>query len=163
MQRKKVIIGFIAVLAVGAGWFLFRPERLIINETVHEELPAAAQPGSVRVESEGHFHGVAHSGTGKATVHRLADGSRVLRFTEFETSNGPDLRVYLIAADDANDSDTVKRSEVIELSPLKGNRGDQNYELPAGIDLSKYRSVTVWCKRFGVNFATAPLARPAHI
>ncbi|HEX9264600.1 MAG TPA: DM13 domain-containing protein [Candidatus Binatia bacterium] len=46
----------------------------------------------------------------------------------------------------------------MDLGSIKGNIGDQNYDLPAGVDLSKYRAVTVWCKRFGVNFATAPLA-----
>ena len=93
-----------------------------------------------------------------ATVYQLPDGHRVLRFTEFETSNGPDVRVYLVAADDANDNDTVQRAGFVEVGPIKGNQGDQNYDLPADLDLSRYRSVTIWCKRFGVNFATAPLS-----
>jgi hypothetical protein len=160
MQRKKILIASAAVLALGAGWYAFRPERLFVDQRVHEAAPqVAAAPA--KVEAEGRFHGVAHRGEGKAQVSRLADGRRMLRLTEFETSNGPDLRVYLVAADDAADSDTVKRSEFLEVSPLKGNVGEQNYELPAGVDLAKYRAVTIWCKRFGVNFATAPLARPA--
>jgi hypothetical protein len=161
MQRKKVLVGLAAALALGAGWYAFRPERLFINQAVHEAAPEAAAAAPPKVEAEGRFHGVAHRGEGKAQVSRLADGRRVLRFTEFETSNGPDLRVYLVAADDAADSDTVKQSEHVELSALKGNVGEQNYELPADVDLGKYRAVTIWCKRFGVNFATAPLARPA--
>jgi hypothetical protein len=88
----------------------------------------------------------------------LADGKRVLRFTNFETSNGPDVRVYLVAADDAKDSDTVKKAGFVEIGSLKGNIGDQNYDLPSDLDLSKYRAVTIWCKRFSVNFATAPLS-----
>jgi hypothetical protein len=65
--------------------------------------------------------------------------------------------VYLVAADDAADSATVTRAGFVEVGALKGNIGDQNYELPAGVDLTRYRAVTIWCKRFSVNFATAPL------
>jgi hypothetical protein len=92
-----------------------------------------------------------------AAIYQLADGKRVLRFTNFSTSNGPDVRVYLGKASDATDNDTVKNAGFVEIGPLKGNIGDQNYELPADLDLSQYHSVTVWCKRFNVNFATAPL------
>jgi hypothetical protein len=66
--------------------------------------------------------------------------------------------VYLVASDDAKDSDTVKQAGFIDLGSIKGNIGDQNYTLPANVDLAKYRAATVWCKRFGVNFGTAPLA-----
>jgi hypothetical protein len=45
----------------------------------------------------------------------------------------------------------------LELGALKGNKGNQNYELPAGVDLSKYRSVVIWCRRFSVPFGAAPL------
>ena len=81
----------------------------------------------------------------------------MLRFTGFETSNGPDVQVYLVATADANDNDTVTKAGFVHIGPLKGNLGDQNYDLPADLDLTKYRSVTIWCRRFGVNFATAPL------
>lgn len=63
----------------------------------------------------------------------------------------------MIAAADAEDSDTVKNAKPIELGKLKGNLGDQNYDVPAAVDLDKYRAVTIWCQRFGVNFGTAPL------
>ena len=79
--------------------------------------------------------------------------------TEFQTSNGPDVQVYLVAADDASDNDTVTRAGFVNIGALKGNIGDQNYELPADVDLSKYKSVSIWCRRFGVNFATAPLKK----
>ncbi|MGH9531728.1 MAG: DM13 domain-containing protein, partial [Terriglobales bacterium] len=65
--------------------------------------------------------------------------------------------VYAVAASDAADSDAVKKAGFVDLGALKGNQGDQNYDLPKDLDLSKYQSVSVWCKRFGVNFATAPL------
>ena len=68
------------------------------------------------------------------------------------------MRVYLVATTDASDSDTVKKVGFVELGALKGNIGDQNYEVSSDLDLNKYRAVTIWCKRFGVNFATAPLS-----
>ena len=80
-----------------------------------------------------------------------------LRLTNFETSNGPDVHVYLVAAEDAKDDATVKNAGFIDVASLKGNIGDQNYDLPANADLTKYRAVTIWCKRFSVNFGTAPL------
>jgi hypothetical protein len=105
----------------------------------------------------GQFHSVAHETKGTASVHELGGGGRVLRLTDFKTSNGPDVRVYLIAARDASDNATVTKSGYLELGKLKGNEGDQNYEIPAGTDLTKYHAVTIWCYRFNVNFATAPL------
>jgi electron transfer DM13 len=114
--------------------------------------------GNLASISSGMFHGVSHDSRGTATVYRLADGRRVLRLTNFETSNGPDVRVYLVAADDAKDNATVTQAGFVELGALKGNVGDQNYDVPSDLDLGKYRAVTIWCRRFGVNFATAPLA-----
>jgi hypothetical protein len=92
-----------------------------------------------------------------ATVFQLADGKKTLRLTDFATSNGPDVHVYLVASDDAKDNEAVTNAGFIDIGTLKGNIGDQNYELPAGVDLAKYRAVTIWCKRFSVNFGTAPL------
>jgi hypothetical protein len=86
----------------------------------------------------------------------------VLRFTNFSTSNGPDVHIYMVAADDANDAATVLQAGFIDLGPIKGNVGDQNYALGSAVDLSKYRAVSVWCKRFSVNFGTAPL-RSDHV
>jgi hypothetical protein len=113
------------------------------------------------VLSTGSFHGVAHETMGTATVHRLADGKRILRFTSFTTSNGPDVQVYLGKAPDASDNETVTQAGFFHVGALKGTEGDQNYELPDDLNLEEYHSVTVWCRRFGVNFATAPLSRSA--
>src|SRR3989304_8494202 len=119
---------------------------------------ASAQMASTPVAlSGGNFHGVAHETKGYATIYQLPDGKRLLRLTNFETSNGPDVHVYLVAAQDANDNDTVKQAGFVELGSLKGSIGDHNYDVPADVDLSKYRAVTIWCQRFGVNFGTAPL------
>ncbi len=143
-----------------------------------EESPAMAQPSAMASSSamgdsteagqmaddaepvrlvSGRFHSNAHETKGLATIYRLEDGRRVLRLTEFSTSNGPDVRVYLVAAEDVQEEDAAKRAGVVDLGALKGNIGDQNYAVPEGLDLTKYRAVSIWCRRFSVNFGAAPL------
>ena len=156
MQRRNIFIGvgiFVAVI----GWYLFRPGRLVVNVTVNEQFPATTNAASSQIVGSGRFHGVAHQGAGAATIYQLPDGKRMLRFTEFTTSNGPDVQVYLVAAPDARDNETVTKAGFVPIGSLKGNIGDQNYDLPPDLDLTKYQAVTIWCRRFGVNFATAPL------
>ena len=164
MKRRTWILGL--VVLGGVGWYLFRPELLFVNKKVNEGLVTAsastAGPSSEGASAPvsilaGQFHSVAHETRGTASVHDLGGGRRVLRLTDFATSNGPDVRVYLVAARDASDNATVTKAGYIELGKLKGNQGNQNYEIPAGADLTKYRAVTIWCYRFSVNFATAPL------
>jgi len=160
MQKRRMIIGLAAIGIVAIGWYLFRPELLFVNTTVNEALPGAsvtATASQQAILSAGRFHSVAHETSGMATIHQFVDGKRLVRLSEFETSNGPDVRVYLVAAQDASDNDTVTRAGFIDLGTLKGNKGDQNYEVPSDVNLDKYGAVTIWCRRFGVNFATAPL------
>jgi hypothetical protein len=91
----------------------------------------------------------------------MGDGTRVLRLTSFSTSNGPDVHVYMVAADDAKDVATAQNAGFVDLGVIKGNIGDQNYTLGSGLDLAKYRAVSIWCKRFSVNFGAAAL-RPTE-
>jgi hypothetical protein len=176
MKRRPLLIAIAAIVVLG-GWYAFRPERLFIDATVNESLAQvapstataaanAAHTGTAAADVSGpmtivagQFHSNAHETKGTATVLQLADGRRILRLTGFETSNGPDVRVYLVAAADVQDNATVKSAGFVEVGALKGNRGDQNYELPATIDLAQYRTVTIWCKRFSVNFGSAPLTQ----
>lgn len=155
MSRRLLVVLALAIFAVGA-WYAFRPERLFINQKVNEQFPTASAAMSNKLAS-GQFRSAAHETKGTATVFQLADGKKTLRLTDFATSNGPDVHVYLVAAGDAKDNDTVTQAGFIDIGTLKGNIGDQNYDLPADADLAKYRSVTIWCKRFSVNFGTAPL------
>ncbi|HZQ69168.1 MAG TPA: DM13 domain-containing protein [Terriglobales bacterium] len=158
MNRKKLLYGVI-LAAVVIGWAAFRPERLFVNSKINESMPMASASGMPeKTLASGTFHSVAHSSAGNASIYQLADGRRILRFTNFQTSNGPDVRVYLVGANDATDNATVTQSGFREIAPLKGNIGDQNYELSSDVDLTKYHAVTIWCKRFSVNFATAPLS-----
>jgi hypothetical protein len=156
MSKWKLALPVLAILLF-AAWYAFRPERLFINQRVNESFPAGEDAASAQVAASGTFSGVMHATVGTAIVYRLGDGHRILRFTNFRTSNGPDVHVYLVAANDAKDSATVKRADVIDMGIIKGNIGDQNYALSADLDLSKYRTISIWCKRFAVNFGAAPL------
>lgn len=175
-----------AVLAAGLGVFVlvwFQPQKLFLDERVDEDLPEATEPmgdasepmsdstepmsddmatGSPAatavpvVSASGEFEDRSHPTSGTARVVELADGSRVLRLEDFATDNGPDLFVYLSsappdAAADAFDDDFV------DLGVLKGNLGNQNYEIPADVDTSRYSTVVIWCRRFTVAFGVAGL------
>jgi hypothetical protein len=132
-----------------AGLALLVASLLLYAATVQAQEP--------NVLAKGELHKAEKAGKGTATVYKLADGRRVLRLTNFETGNGPDLHVRLIAADDAKDTASVAKAEFVELGKLKGNKGNQNYDLPENVDLSKYKLVSIWCNRFSVNFASGPL------
>ena len=154
MSKRIMVVLAVAIVAI-VGWYAFRPERLVIDQKVNEQFPTASAASNKL--ASGQFHSGAHETKGTATVFQLADGKKTLRLTDFATSNGPDVHVYLVASDDAKDNDTVTKAGFIDVGSLKGNIGDQNYDLPADADLTKYRAVTIWCKRFSVNFGTAPL------
>jgi hypothetical protein len=164
-MKKKVWIGVGVAAVLLVGWALFRPELLLVNRTVSEKFPDA--PRSVAAGSQtprellsGHFKGYAHATEGTASIYAM-DSKRILRLTNFKTSNGPDVHVYLVAAPDAKNDATVRNAAFVDLGSLKGNIGDQNYDVPDTVDLEKYRAVTIWCRRFSVNFGTAPLAPTA--
>ncbi len=163
MDTKKVAIGTIAVLAVVGGWAAFRPELLFVNKSVNESFPtvqgAAAKSAAPIATAQGQFRSLAHETKGTATFYRLPDGKQTLRLTNFATSNGPDVHVYLVAAKDAPDNATVQSAGYLDLGSIKGNQGDQNYDVPASADPNKYQAVAIWCARFHVNFATAPLKK----
>lgn len=119
--------------------------------------PVVAQGDIV---ATGTFHGAAHKTSGRATVYSV-NGKETLRLTNFKTSNGPDVRVVLIAATDAQDDENFlsKNVERVDLGKLKGNEGDQNYSVPSKTDLSRFRAVSIYCERFNANFGTAPLEK----
>jgi hypothetical protein len=156
----KLAIPIVAVAAFVA-WYAFRPERLVVNRHVDEAIPTAQGGLSPQPRVSGQFYSILHPTAGTATIYRMGDGTRVLRFTGFSTSNGPDVHVYMVASDDAKDIATVKQAGFIDLGVIKGNIGDQNYTLGDDLDLAKYRAVSIWCKRFGVNFGAAAL-RPTQ-
>ena len=164
---SALLAAVLVYLAVG----VFGVQTLFYDTEVNEEFAAtplaseeqgpsqAAQsaPRDPVVVSFGRFHSVAHPGSGDAIVYRLEDGAQVLRLENLDIFNGPALYVYAVAAKDASDNETVLDAGFVNLGPLKGNKGNQTYELPAEFDPNKHRSISIWCQRFSVNFVTAPL------
>ena len=112
--------------------------------------PEPTEPAAPEIVTEfrGAFSSEAHPTAGVATVLGNGTDQRFLRFENFETDNGPDLNVYLF------DDET---GEFVDLGDLTGNIGDQNYEIPADVDLDRFDRVSIWCVRFGVGFGSADL------
>jgi hypothetical protein len=145
----------------------FQPQKLLIDDRVDEALPgapASPPPGDgapapapmLRTLSVAPFRSHEHATEGRARVIDVPGDRRYVRFERFRTSNGPLLRVYLSAAR-ADGPGGAFDDRFADLGALKGNIGAQNYAIPAHADLHDYRSVVVWCKRFSVPFAAAPV------
>lgn len=183
-QKRLIILGLIALfIALPVGWYLLSP--LFIDRVVEEELPEVSAEAtaameeamaesdtmleepmpegdmaSMRILAQGEFYNLAHEGEGRATIYELADGSRVLRFEQFQVLNGPDLHVWLVPVDPVPNTIGREISGYVDLGALKGNIGDQNYDLPADLNLSEFKSVVIWCQPFRVPFNAAALKAP---
>ena len=170
-------VGSAVAAAVGMALFVFvlmwfQPQKLFLDQRVDEQVPqAAAQPRAPApatnrppqesetestVLASGEFQGLEHETTGKALILELGSGERILRFEDLNTSNGPDLHVYLSEIPPSNDW-YAYGERFVSLGKLKGNIGSQNYVLPDDLDLSRFKSAVVWCKRFAVGFGVAGL------
>jgi len=149
VRKSKTLLAF-AALAIAFAW---QASAYAQDSMQHEGMAKTLETGT--------FHGKVHSTSGRATIYQEADGKLVLRLTHFKTSNGPDVHVILIAAKDADDNANFLKSSTdrVELGKLKGNEGDQNYEIPAGTDLAKFQTVSIYCERFNANFGAAPLEK----
>ncbi len=181
MTRRSITWLVAVALAAGVafGLYWFTPWRLFTDTTVNETLTAVSEPdaasssspssssssssaGAVPViVSRGSFITHEHDTSGTVRLLRLPDGTHRLEIEALDTSDGPDLRVWL------TDQQVVPGrpgwhlfddGRYVELGKLKGNKGDQGYAIPAGTDLTGLRSVTIWCKRFSVSFGAAQLA-----
>jgi hypothetical protein len=167
--RHRRLLAALGALGAGLVAFVllyFEPQKLFIDDEVHEALPVAAPAvgapaapaarPSIRVLSTGRFRSYEHATSGRARVLQLPDGRRYVRFDRFSTSNGPVLKVYLSAAPATGPGDAFD-DRYVNLGDLKGNIGEQNYAIPRDVDLARYRTVVVWCKRFSVPFGAAAL------
>lgn len=168
----------VVVVVLAAYWF--QPWKLFTDTYVDEALPpagvtptatipvstppsataSASTPRANEVLATGEFVTHEHETTGSAEIVRLADGRHQLVMKDLRTSNGPDLRVWL--TDQPVTRGTAgwrvfDDGKWVELARLKGNKGNQVYELPASVDPRDFRSVSIWCKRFAVSFGAADL------
>lgn len=193
MSRKRAIwlsVGSVLLVVVVVGLLLFQPWLLFIDDEVDEAdddgavvgtataglsqtaFPSdqLASPGDAdeprRVElAAADFIDAEHGTSGRAVIYLRDDGSRYLRLEGFETSNGPDVHVWITDQQSGGECEGCSDSwgiyddgDYVKLGSLKGNIGDQNYEIPGDADLSDMRSVVIWCDRFNVAFGTAAIA-----
>jgi hypothetical protein len=188
--RKHPVVSGGAALIIGAlvvwlVFFVFAFHLIFIDDKVNEadpfatvtpsatslgtatpEIASAVQEpriatGVARETHRGSFVDRSHPSSGVATI--TTDGTRTfLRFEELRTDNGPDLFVYLSAGVTATSPSGELDDDFIDLGKLKGNIGSQNYEVPAGTDLAKYKTVVIWCRRFSTAFGTSDLTATAQ-
>jgi hypothetical protein len=160
LSRNRSILVLIGVSVLVGAWWAFRPEKLFINQKVNEAAPMAlsSEPEALYT---GKLEGKIHQTSGRATVYKSTDGKEYLRLSDFTTSNGPDVHVLLVRAEDKALGGEIVKGELdgVELGALKGNQGDQNYDLPASVDLNKYQAVAIYCERFHAIFGVARLER----
>lgn len=162
-RRPLIWIGVtVGVLVAAAALALFQPWKLWVDTTVDETPPTAAASAATQPEvlARGSFVSHEHDTTGTAQILRLPDGTRTLRIEDLDTSNGPLLKVWLSDAEVRTGGDgwrVFDDGRHLDLGPLKGNKGSQNYTIPADADLTGYRSVSIWCARFHVSFGAAAL------
>jgi hypothetical protein len=181
LRRPVVLIPLVllGIAVITAGMLAFQPWRLFTNVTVDEALPtvsapasasssasssveAAAEPVEPATLATGEFISHEHGTAGTVRILELPDGSRVLRIENLDTDNGPDLKVWLTDApviDGPSGWFVFDDGEYVDLGSLKGNKGSQNYAIPADVDLTDLTSVTIWCDRFSVSFGAAELVR----
>jgi electron transfer DM13 len=160
VSRKKWIVGVIGVPVLVGAWWAFRPEKLFINQKVNEAAPVAAGSESQPIY-RGKLEGKAHATSGRATIYESVEGKLYLRLSDFTTSNGPDVHVLLGRVEDKALDQAIVQGNLdgLELGSLKGNQGDQNYDLPANADLNQYQAVVIYCERFHAVFGVARLEK----
>jgi hypothetical protein len=163
---RRILVGsglcLVVLVAVGAYWL--QPWKLWTSTTVNEATPSASDSAATStVLSEGRFISQEHSTTGTATLLRLSDGTTILRLEDLATSEGPKVQVLLSDAPVIPGSDGYRvfdEGRYVDLGPLKGNKGNANYTVPAGVDINGLNSVSIWCDRFDVSFGAAELTPP---
>lgn len=168
-NRKPIYLaaGAVLVVLLIVGLYLFQPWAFFANKQVNEELPSSgvtssSSPGSsdapkpLLTLASGPFRSYEHETTGTASLIRLPDGSRVVRLTDFKTSNGPDVKVWL-SVNPASKATSARDSKYVDLGEMKGNVGNQNYPVPADAAEETWASVVIWCDRFSVPFGAANL------
>jgi len=158
--RTRLVVALAGIPVLAGGWWAFRPEKLFIDQQVSEAVPAGFG-GEVEPLYTGKLESREHPTTGRVTIYKDGSGKTYLRLTDFTTSNGPDVHVVLAQAEEPSLSKILVPGalDYVELGSLKGNQGDQNYDIPASTDLEKYQAVAIYCERFHAIFGVTKLER----
>lgn len=186
-RRRRLLWGIGALVVAGlvAAALLFQPWLLFIDVRVADAIPqphatvstppttepeprasATAKPTQAATPAapvdllSGTFVSHEHTTTGSVRVIEFPDGTRQLALEDLDTSNGPDVHVWLSAGPVVEGFEgwfTAAGHPHVDLGLIKGNQGDQLYDIPAEVDVSVYRAVDLWCERFSVSFGAAAL------
>lgn len=163
--RRLLFLGVAAVIAIVAVLVWFQPQKLIQDTRVDEAPPpvvegkeddAMVEEDAKLMSAAGDFRSLDHETKGRAMLTQAEDGDHYVRFESFSTENGPDLFVYLSTAPVTAEGSEFAE-DFVDLGRLKGNIGNQNYLVPEGTDIDRYKSVVIWCRRFTSPFGAAPL------
>jgi hypothetical protein len=150
IRTHRLLAAAIAVAVLAAGSVVafgyFEVQTAFIDDTVHDTTPTDART----TELVGTFEGREHDTSGTALLLASDRGERFVRFESFATSNGPDVHVFLAPDESGIDG-------AVDLGPLRGNIGEQNYAVPEGTDVAALDTVLVWCVRFDALFGVATL------
>ena len=110
-------------------------------------------PKDLMVLKMGNFQNAVHKVSGGAKLIKNGEKHQVM-LVDFKTDSGPDLHVYLVKNDMG---DASKDDSFLNLGKLASNSGTMNIDIPAGTNLDDYKSVSIWCKAFNVNFGSAKI------
>jgi len=121
--------------------------------------PAMAQAQTSETVASGQFRGAdrSHRGSGTARIIRRANGDMIVQLENFSVTRGPDLRIWVTDAPDVRNARAARRANHVDLGRLQRSNGDQSYAIPADAIGGNHQSVVIWCRAFGVLFASAPL------
>lgn len=144
---RRWILAAIGLPVLVALWWAFRPEKLWVNQKVNEPAPFDTG-GSPQPILTGRFQGEAQPTSGRATIYKEAGGKEYLRLSDFNTAGGLDVHI-LLAQEGAPHS--------IDLGPLKGNEGNENYDLPPTTNPDQYDAVVVYGQRVHSVLGSAKL------
>ena len=158
--KNRLILALVGIPVLPGAWWAFRSEKLLINQQVSEAAPASVS-GEAEPLYTAKLVSREHPTRGRATIYKDGSGKQYLRLTDFATSNGPDVHVVLVKAEEPAMSKVIVPSslEFVEPGSLKGNQGDQNYDVPASTDLEKYQAVVIYCERFHAIFGVTKLEK----
>ncbi|MBI2624387.1 DM13 domain-containing protein [Candidatus Parcubacteria bacterium] len=151
MTKALIIIIALVIAGVGIYYGRFLFTKKVVKEDIPAEMIAASQVVRTGTFVEIDF---VHKGSGAAKIIEGTNGHRLLRLENFQVTNGPDLYVYLTK--NSSPTGNIKSlGDFINLGRLKGNVGDQNYEITQNVD--GYNTAVIWCRQFGALFSYAVL------
>jgi hypothetical protein len=96
-------------------------------------------------------------GEGNVKIVKDASGKHTLELTDFTSSAGPDLKVFLVEGSGLKDGNDVIAGKHVNLGLLQSTSGAQSYVLPEGVDPADFGSVAIFCEKYTVLFSSADL------